>query len=245
MNPGCRSLLSLALLACTSAALAAGPHPAAGPGAELLEAGFLSGHPDLRHRIRGMDLYQRGDYADAMRSFQQAARYADKASQAMVAEMLWTGTGVAVDRPRAYVWIDLAAERGYLPLVAIRERYWKALSKDERAIARRDGPALQAQYHDGVARPRLAAVLRRARGQMTGSRTGYTGNPLRIIAPGGFGESTIDGNQFFDDRYWDPKQYQAWHDEVWARPLQGRVEVGEAAPQSTTQPLRRDPPTPL
>ncbi|WP_305804812.1 sel1 repeat family protein [Stenotrophomonas sp. YIM B06876] len=232
------------LLAGAGAALAAAPRPAAGPDAELVEAGFLSGHPDLRHRLRGMELYQRGDYAGAMRSFQMAARFADKAAQAMLAEMLWTGTGTAVDRPLAYVWIDLAAERGYLPLVAIRERYWEALGEDERARARREGPALQAIYHDGVARPRLAAVLRRSRGQMTGSRTGYTGNPLRIISPGGFGETTLDGNQFFDDRYWDPAQYQAWQDEVWTRPLQGRVEVGEAAPQPATAPVKPDPPTP-
>jgi hypothetical protein len=242
MNTGCRSLLLLSFLVPCGGALAAEPRPVAGPSAEQLEAGFLTGHPDLRYRIRGMDEYQRGHHAEAMRSFQMAARYADKASQAMVAEMLWTGTGVAPDRPMAYVWIDLAAERGYPALIAIRERYWNALDEAQRAIARRDGPSLQAIYHDGVAKPRLAAVLRRTRGQMTGSRTGYTGNPLRIISPNGFGEATIDGNQFFDDRYWDPAQYQAWHDEVWTRPMQGRVEVGVAAPQSVADPAEPEPP---
>lgn len=235
----CRSLLLLSLLASAASAQAAEPRPIAGPTAEQVEAGFLTGHPDLRHRQRGMDLYQRGRYAEAMRSFQRAASYADKASQAMLAEMLWTGTGVAADRPMAYVWIDLAAERGYPGLVVIRERYWNALDETERTIARRDGPALQARYHDGVAKPRLAAVLRRTRGQMTGSRTGYTGNPLRIISPSGFGEATIDGNQFFDDRYWDPAQYQAWHDEIWTRPVQGRVEVGSATRQP--EPAKEDP----
>ncbi len=241
MDYGIRSWALLGLLAFCSVDTNAAPARPADPtdNPDLMQAGFLAGHPDLRHRMRGMDKHRRGEYAEAMASFQLAARYADKASQAMIAEMLWTGVGVPVDRPMAYVWIDLAAERGYPALIAVRERYWNALTAEEREIARRDGPALQASYHDGVAKPRLAAVLRRARSQMTGSRTGYTGNPLRIILPGGLGEASIDGNQFFDARYWDPKQYQAWHDAVWTRPLQGRVEVGQAAPEAAAS--KRDP----
>lgn len=226
------SWLVFACLLCSSLMVAhAGPKPLKDPTADpdLMEAGFLSGHPDLRHRMEAMRQRDNGHPREAMRQFLLAARYADKASQAMIAEMLWNGQGVAPDRAMAYVWMDLAAERGYPALIALREHYWNGLNEEERSRARRDGLAVQERYHDGVSKPRLAAVLRRERGRMTGSRTGYTGNPLRIVSAKGQGETTIDGNLFFDDRYWDPAQYQAWHDEVWNRPLQGTVEVGEVS----------------
>lgn len=229
-----KGLISLALsagLLLLAPPLSAGPAQDPTQQADLMEAGFLTGHPDLRHRRDGMQALEKGYYIDAHRHFKLAARYADKASQAMLAEMLWTGQGQPVDRAMAYVWMDLAAERGYEALVILREHYWAQLTEEERARAQRDGLALQNQYHDGVSKPRLAAVLRRERSRMTGSRTGYTGNPLRIISPGSFGGTSIDGNLFFDDRYWDPKQYQAWHDEVWQRPLKGRVEIGDVQKQ--------------
>lgn len=204
-----------------------GRRPQADP--DLLKAGFLVGHPDLRHRMEGMRQLENGRAGEAVRQFMLAARYADKASQAMVAEMLWEGRGQPADRAMGYVWMDLAAERGYPALIVLRERYWAALDEQERSRARRDGLAIQELYHDGVSKPRLAAILRRERGKMTGSRTGYTGNPLRILSGNSFGEATIDGNRFFDDRYWDPVQYQAWHNEVWNRPLQGTVEVGKVS----------------
>jgi hypothetical protein len=40
------------------------------------------------------------------------------------------------------------------------------------------------------------------------------------------GES-IDGSKFYDERYWNPDQYQQWHDSIWSKPKVGRVDVGE------------------
>ena len=74
--------------------------------------GFLDYHPDLRHRLAGQGHYRKKRYAQALESFRRGARYADKPSQAMVGEMLWNGLGAPVDRPQAYIWMDLAAERG-------------------------------------------------------------------------------------------------------------------------------------
>jgi hypothetical protein len=59
---------------------------------------FLSSHPDLYGRVLGMKSYSKGDYKEAMRQFRKGAYYADKPSQAMVAEMLWKGEGVQIDR---------------------------------------------------------------------------------------------------------------------------------------------------
>lgn len=61
---------------------------------------------------------------------------------------------------------------------------------------------------------------------MTGSRTGMAGN-VKIYVPGPGGYQQIDGSKFYDPRYWDPEQYQQWHDAIWQAPRIGRVTVGE------------------
>lgn len=203
----------------------------------MLSAGFLSAHPDLRYRLHGLEEFEQGHYEDALKFFQRASFYADKPSQGMVAEMLWNGQGVAKDPALAYAWMDLAAERGYVGFLGLRERYWSALSEADRERAIREGEALYAKYGDAAAQPRLATVLRRERRKITGSRTGFVGN-VQIYVPGPGGFEQIDGSKFFDERYWDPKQYQAWHDSTWMKPRIGRVSVGdveqlpEAAPSS-------------
>lgn len=202
------------------------PDPAKDP--MLLSGGFLSGHPDLRYRMHGQAEIEKGRLDDAFSFFRRAAWYGDKASQGMVAEMLWNGQGTARDRALAYAWMDLAAERGYYGFALLRERYWDALTEEERARALELGTEVYAQYGDAAAEPRLATALRRARRSGTGSRTGFTGN-VKINVPGPGGEHiTIDGAKFYDDRYWDPKQYRAWQDEVWTHPARvGKVSVGD------------------
>ena len=192
----------------------------------MMSAGFLSAHPDLRYRLLGLDEFKHGRYEDALRFFQRASFYADKPSQGMVAEMLWNGQGIAKDPALAYAWMDLASERGYAGFLGLRERYWSALSETERKRALVEGEAVYAKYGDAAAQPRLATVLRRERRNITGSRTGFAGN-VQIYVPGPGGFEQIDGTKFFDDRYWDPKQYQAWHDSIWMKPRVGRVSVGE------------------
>ena len=88
----------------------------------LMAAGFLQQHPDLVYRKYGMEALAKKDYANAMRHFKKAGYYADKVSQAMVGELLWLGTGVAEDRPAAYAWMDLAAEREYRVFALQREK---------------------------------------------------------------------------------------------------------------------------
>lgn len=206
----------------------------------MLSAGFLSAHPDLRYRLHGLEEFKQGHYEDALKFFQRASFYADKPSQGMVAEMLWNGQGVSKDPALAYAWMDLAAERGYVGFLGLRERYWNALSEAERQRALDEGAALYAKYGDEAAQPRIATTLRRERKKITGSRTGFTGN-VQIYIPGPNGFEQIDGSKFFDEKYWDPKQYQAWHDNVWMKPRIGRVSVGDLEQLPAQQPASRIP----
>lgn len=203
--------------------------------AMMLSAGFLTGHPDLRYRLLGLKRFKAGEFEEAFRFYQRAAYYGDKPSQGMVGEMLWTGQGTTQDRALAYAWMDLASERGYMGFLGLRERYWEQLSAEERARAVEEGQAIYARFGDEAAQPRLANVLRREKRRSTGSRTGFTGN-LQIYIPGPGGFIPIDGSKFYDDRYWDPKQYQAWHDDIWMKPRIGRVSVGSVEQVPGTPP---------
>lgn len=223
-------LLMLLLLAVASTASTAQkrtpppPDPTEDP--LIIRAGFLNAHPDLRYRLLGLERMKQGKHEDALKFFMRAGFYADKPSQGMVAEMLWTGQGQPQDKALAYAWMDLAAERGYAGFLGLRERYWAGLDEAERERALSEGQALYARYGDAAAKPRIATVLRRERKRMTGSRTGFAGN-VQIMVPGPGGMEQIDGTKYYDPRYWDPDQYQQWHDAIWAKPRVGRVTVGE------------------
>ena len=211
----------------------------------MLNAGFLSAHPDLNNRLRGLDAYRKADFVAAFQYFMRAAHYADKPAQAMVAEMYALGQGTSRDPVLAYAWMDLAAERGYPDFIAMREKMWSGLSDSERARALEEGKAIYTRYGDDVANPRLAREMRRERMKVVGSRTGYTGNAkINVPVPGMIGgvESTpsitIDGSQFYADKFWEPRQYQAWLDAQWKEPRGGRVEVG-ALKQDKSVPASR------
>jgi len=213
-----------------SAVIHAQEAPSASAQVILDSEGFLAAHPDLQNRGRGWAAYNRGAHAEAMTFFRRAARYADKPSQGMIAEMYWKGDGVPRDPVLAYIWMDLAAERGYEGFAIIRERYWNSLDPAQRAEAVSQGQAVYAEFGDAVAKPRIASVLRRARSRLTGSRVGMVGN-LRIEIPGPGGvPQTIDGSHYYAEKFWDPKAYHAWQDAIWTKPRVGRVDVGDPEP---------------
>lgn len=193
----------------------------------LLSEGFLSFHPDINNRRMGLKAYQDGFLGDAVTYFTRSARYADKASQAMLAEMHWNGTGVTQDRALAYAWMDLAAERLYPSFLALRERYWAQLDEAERARVLEVGEPLYAEFGDEVAKPRLERQLRRGLRQTTGSRLGFRGAlTIEMAGPGGL-PITVTGEQYYADKYWKPEHYWEWTDEIWRAPPKGRVDVGE------------------
>jgi uncharacterized protein len=225
-------LLALALHA---APLAAAEESAPNP--LVMTDSFMHAHPDLKYRNRGLEAYEAGDYAAAFRDFERSARFADKASQAMLAEMLSRGEGVAADPVAAYAWMDLAAERHYRSFLLRREALWERLDDAQREAAIAVGEGIYAEYGDTVAKPRLASRLRRERAKTTGSRTGFVGS-LSITVQTLDGVYTIDGSTYYNERYWNPESYFAWQDRVWNAPSQGRVDIGplEAAPAAGTPP---------
>lgn len=192
---------------------------------------FLSSHPDLKFRIDGLRRFDAGDADRAFELFRRAARYADKPSQAMIAEMYWQGRGVPQDRALGYAWMDLAAERRYKSMVIKREAYWAALGDSERKRAVTLGEAIYRDYGDAAAQPRLEKRLREARQGITGSRVGHVG-ALKIVIQTPAGPRNIDGSQFYSREFWEPALYWKWQEDSWNAPPAGEVEVG---------PLTHDP----
>jgi hypothetical protein len=202
---------------------------------EILTEGFLSAHPDLRWRREGLYSYNKKQYDIAMDQFRRAARYGDKPSQAMLAEMYWEGIGTKQDRGLGYAWMDLAAERRYANFLIMRERYWRKLDAAQQQDAIERGQPLLAEYGDDIAKPRMSWVLKRARLTMTGTRTGSLGmaGPMRIIpmtGPLAGSGLTLSGEDYYQKKYWAPKEYWEWQDEVWSAPREGKVEVGDVEP---------------
>jgi hypothetical protein len=187
---------------------------------------FLAAHPDLRFRLSALRRYRDGDFEKAFIHFKRAARYADKPSQGMIAEMLWKGEGVPMDRPAAYIWMDLAAERGYTQMLLRRETFWNDMSEAEREQALAIGDALFLEYADKYAKPRAEQKMRLAKRQVTGSRTGFTGM-LTIVIPTPGGSRTIDGSTYYDEKYWEPRRYWQMQDGDWKGPPTGTVSIGE------------------
>ncbi|KAF1712432.1 Sel1 repeat protein HcpA [Pseudoxanthomonas kalamensis DSM 18571] len=196
----------------------------------MLAAGFLTHHPDLRYRLWGLQSYQEGDFDKALKYFRRSSYYADKPSQGMVAEMLWNGQGVEQDRALAYAWMDLAAERGYAGFAGLRERYWKQLDEAERVRAIELGQEVYARFGDEAAKPRYEARLRWGYKEATGSHLGgFAGTPVQISVPGSGddGGETIDSTKFYDERYWNPKKYWEYTDNLWMKARIGKVTVGD------------------
>ena len=212
----------------------------------LSSSAYLAGHPDLRWRSAALEALDRGDTDAARQHLMRAARYADKASQALLGQMYWKGDGVQRDRALGYVWMDLAAERLYAGYLALRERYWNNMDADERQRALEIGEPIHAEYGDHSTKPRMEAVLRQQRGRHTGSRAGanlgadvYQGNPPGISMYGGTAGMRLRG--FHDARYWEPEAYWAWQDEVYQSLRASKVRGLELKPRSERSPMNEAP----
>jgi Sel1 repeat len=191
-----------------------------------ITAGFLNHHQDIKYRMLGIEHYKKKSYEKALMYFRRASFYADKPSQGMVAEMYWKGEGVPRDPVQAYVWMDLAAERGYRGFTGLRESYWKSLSEAERSRAVAEGQAVYARFGDAAAKPRYEWELRKGKRDLTGSRTGFN-RGVQIQVPGPAGMQAIPGSKFYDERYWDAEKYWAWQDKVWMKPRIVTVTIGD------------------
>jgi len=210
------------------------------PKAQVLTESFLAAHPDVKYRMEGLTALDQGQPERAYLAFRRASTFADKASQAMVGDMLWTGNGTAEDRVLAYVWMDLAAERGYTMFISKREKYWAQLNSEQQARAKLEGLAVYDEFGDAAAKPRLERKLDRARRKITGSRTGFVG-ALKIMIPGPGGWTTINGDTYYADHYWKPKDYFAWQDKVWSAPPTGVVDIGPMSTEAGTSESNDEP----
>jgi hypothetical protein len=217
---------------------------------DTYETGLLqaSGHSNEIQRWHGIWAYDNGRLDEARRYFERAAYYGDKLSQHVLSLMCWNGDGGARDPIRAYIWADLAAERGNnADLLQIRERIWSQLSERQQNEALENGLDFYARYGDDVAVPRTNRELRRFLRNQTGSRTGLVTSRLNIAlgrpevhrtAGGGtklnYGPHGASGEQFYaaartrPDAYWESEDLSV-------RMLlklieQGRVDVGPVSP---------------
>lgn len=144
----------------------------------VLEA---SGHPNELSRWHGIWTYDNGRVEEARKHFERAASYGDKLSQHFLTLMYWNGDGVDRDPAVAYVWADLAAERGNnADLLQIRERIWNDLSQQQQRRALEIGPQYFARYGDDATRKRADAKLRRFMRTQTGSRVGLLTSKLDV-----------------------------------------------------------------
>lgn len=189
---------------------------------------FAQAHPDLRFRLSAISHIDAGRHASAWDDLHRAARFGDKASQALIAESYWLGSlGQPQDRSLAYAWMDLAAERGYPLLVAKREAYWQGLDASQQARAIERGQQIYAEFGDAAALPRLAQRLAHGKRQQTGSRVGAStgtdvyladnskmvinfqnrirGKSVRPLPP--TGGKKVD---LWNDKFWKLDDYMAW-----------------------------------
>ncbi len=203
---------------------------------------FQRAHPDLKHRVIAQEMLEEGRVRAAIKAFEDAAHWGDKLSQAMIAEIYWTGEGVSRDRPRAYAWMDLAAERNFVAFIAKREKYWSQLDAQEREQALAIGADLYARFGDDQALPRLDSKLFRER-KPTGSRTGFGGSGY-VVLPGtggsfltlvhlGLRSHVMGGvnvplHAYYAPQLWGLDKYVDWHADQLELARRGVVRVGAA-----------------
>lgn len=182
------SVLALAMLLVAGAA---GAHSGERQHLQLTDKNFMQldavviaskDKPNELQRVFGLKSYQRGDGAAAVEHFRTASQYADKYSQHYLSLMYWHGAGIPEDRALAYVWADLAAERGSRKLLLIREKMWSQMTPQEQARALALGGEFYARYGDDVAKPRAEGLMRSFARDMTGSRLGYRNQSMDIMA---------------------------------------------------------------
>lgn len=191
---------------------------------DVMTEGFLEAHPDLWHRRAGMRADAGGNHQDARKHYRLAARYGDKPSQARLGEMFWNGQGGDQDRVQAFLWMALAAERGYPEFDVWKMHYWGKLDKEERDEVRRREPRMLAEYADKVAKGRQAKAMRRGQRSSTGSLLGYSSASALYInlARGG----SIDPERFYAREFWEPGEYWKLQDRIWREEFKGSVSVG-------------------
>lgn len=204
---------------------------------------YLATHPDYRWRVRGLVTLARGETAAAIEELKLAARHADKAAQALLGDLYWSGRGGKVDRIEGHAFMALAAERGYPRYVALRDRYGAELDEADRAAAAQRRSQLLADYGDAVAKPRQEEALRNLRARRDGSRSraSFGARPFHGGMPGSgmTGGAGVDQRDWHASKYWQPAAYWAWQDRLYGDLRPPRVKVIELKPFERSHPPKR------
>lgn len=205
------------------------------------------GHPNEFWRYHGLRQHLSDRDGEAARYFERAAGFADKTSQHYLSLLYWYGQGVSQDRVLAYIWSDLAAERGQRSLLRIREKMWHELTEAERAQVIERGEAMHRKYADAYTKVRAERALFRFATQMTGSKVGFNDQPLAVQfggpINGSFGNATpgmlaaseaVNGGASVSDMYGDKRvdrrAYWQAQDRMLEGPLRATVNVGPIEP---------------
>lgn len=236
---GCSIILALAL---ASGPAAGTERPRIDQDVYTSAIALASGHPNERARWHGLWSYSNGRDKAAREHFEKGAYYGDKPSQYLLSVMAWAGEGGAKDPVEAYIWADLAAERGnHEKLLGIREYIWNSLTEAERARVAELGPIYYRRYGDAVALARTNAQIARFSRSRTGSRAGGDTGRMNLSFGAGkanptMGCATKNGNSpdfamsqndVYSRERVNPGAYWTQQDLVMRSILVGTVKVGD------------------
>lgn len=196
--------------------------------------------PSYGHLSDGLRATRAGNTRLAYDMFLASSRGANKIAQFKLGLMYLEGFRGPSDAERAWAWMELASERNYPQFREVADQLWLTLDEDEQAGALqilRD--ELRPHFGDEVAVPRVAAAMRRAHRNQTGTRVGYGGSSLQVvdassITPSGRGTYLnnegglflTSGQIFYQVDKWDFNQLVALEKKVFRS--EGRVTIRDA-----------------
>jgi hypothetical protein len=179
------------------------------------------GYYNEYYRYKAAREASKGEWAHAAVLFEIAARYGDKYSHHRLSLLHWHGVGVTKNRIDAYVWADIAAERGYPTLLAIREKMWEALTPEEREAVPVRGKRLYEKYGDKAALSLFRGMLARQRAR----HFILIQSSLRTSLP-----------RFYEDSYLE-QEARSWKKKI-------RVDVGDVERVTSAAPAPAPVPKP-
>lgn len=165
-----------------------------------LHAQSIAALPGHYFHHMGELAYKREDYRNAQTLFERSAHWGDKLSQFNLGVIHYQGQGVPVNKPLAWAWFAVSAERRYARMEKTASVVWQELNATDRVEAERLYQDLIARYGDAVAVPRAERRMERERRNATGSRTGMVGNLVVLDPRTG---QTWDGTRFYDPKFFN------------------------------------------
>ncbi len=130
--------------------------------------------PDRKSLGRGAHALKKGFPEDAVKNFEQAARYGNKDAQFTLGMMYIRGTGVEMDWAHGYAWLKLSASHGKPEAVEASKQVLEQLKPEELLKAEQWTAKLAPEFGDVAAVERREEWVRKERRKVTGSRTGRT-----------------------------------------------------------------------